>query len=414
MRALVLTLGLAAGVALAQDPDEAALALADQTRAEAKQASDWQVSAEAALSESTPRTGSATHAQRLSLDAYYDRGFARHWRAVLSNRLDLAWRGDITEDSFIDTLKEAYLTWQPQPDAIVDLGRVNLRYGVATGYNPTDYFRAGALRSIVSVAPASLRENRLGAVMARGQTLWAGGAATALYSPKLSDHVNQSPFSPDFGATNNQDRWLLALSQKLAPDFDPQWLVFGASHESPQLGLNLTTLVNDATVAFLEWSSGRSRSLAAQALALSDDATFRVRAAGGATYTAPAKLSVTLEYDYNGAGLDEDAWNALRNGPASDYARYRTFVATRQEPPTKQNAFVFARWQDALVVHLDVSAMQRVTLVDRSRLSWLEARYHWDQADVALQWQRHHGDAGSEFGALVQSQIWQLVLTYFF
>ena len=108
MRALALTLLLSAGIALAEDPDEAALALADKTRTETTQASDWQVVTEAALSRSTPRAGgSATHAQRLSLDGYYDQTFAPKWRAVFANRLDLAWRGDITEDNFIDTLKEA-------------------------------------------------------------------------------------------------------------------------------------------------------------------------------------------------------------------------------------------------------------------------------------------------------------------
>lgn len=418
MRTLALTLLLSllsAAAAFAEDPDEAALALADKTQTETKQASDWQVVGETALSRSQPRTGgSPAHAQRLSLDVYYDQRFAPDWRVVFADRLDLGWRGGVTEDSFINTLKEAYVTWQPQPDDIADLGRINLRYGVATGYNPTDYFRAGAVRSIVSVNPASLRENRLGTVMLRGQTLWARGSLTGLYAPKLSDHPNQSPFSADVGATNNQNRWLLALSQKLAEDFHPQWIAYGEQHDPVQVGLNLTALLNDATVAFLEWSGGRGDSLLAQALALPDDTRFRSRAAVGATYTAPAKLSVTVEYDYNGAGLDDNGWNTLRQGPASTYTRYRNFVSNLQEPPTKQNAFVFARWQDALLVHFDLSAMQRVDLVDRSRLSWLEARYHWDRVDLALQWQRNHGDAGSEFGALSQSQVWQAVVTYFF
>jgi len=58
--------------------------------------------------------------------------------------------------------------------------------------------------------------------------------------------------------------------------------------------------------------------------------------------------------------------------------------------------------------------MQRFDVVDRSRLSWLEARYHWERVDLALQWQHNHGDTGSQYGALSQSQAWQVVATYFF
>ena len=56
-----------------------------------------------------------------------------------------------------------------RPDTLIDLGRINVRNGVALGYNPTDYFRAGAVRAAVSVSPASLKENRQGSVMLRGQ-----------------------------------------------------------------------------------------------------------------------------------------------------------------------------------------------------------------------------------------------------
>jgi hypothetical protein len=415
VRALALTLLLFAVAAAADEADEAALTLADKTQTQPQLPSNWRVFTEAAAIETQPRNGTdATHAQRLSLDAQYDARFAPKWRAVFADRLDLAWRGEPQYDDFINTLKEAYLSWQPQPQDIFDLGRVNLRYGVATGYNPTDFFRAGAVRSIVSVAPASLRENRLGTAIVRGQTFWTNGALSALYAPKLSDRPNGSPFSPDFGSTNSERRWLLGYSQKLATDFNPQFLLFGEAHDAPQFGLNVTKLLNDATVAYLEWSGGTTPSLRAEALGLPDDSAFRSRAAAGVTYTAPSKLSLTFEYDYNGAGLNDADWDALRAGPPSAYLQYRTFVQARQDLPTQRSVFLAALWQDALVLHLDLSAFQRIDAVDYSRLSFLEARYHWNRADLALQWQRNSGSSGSNFGALSQEQVWQLVAMYFF
>jgi len=81
---------------------------------------------------------------------------------------------------------------------------------------------------VVSLDPASLRENRLGSAMLRGQALWTGGSLTALYSPKLADQRNDAVFSADLGATNQRERWQLALSEKLSDALNPQWLLSGA------------------------------------------------------------------------------------------------------------------------------------------------------------------------------------------
>jgi hypothetical protein len=289
-----------------------------------------------------------------------------------------------------------------------------VRNGVALGYNPTDYFRAGALRSIVSLDPASLRENRLGSAMLRGQTLWTTGSLTALYSPGLASQPSDSTFNPDLGATNRRARWQLAASQKLSDALNPQWLLSGGAGQSAQLGLNLTALPNDATVVYLEWSGGRAPSLAAQALAGRDDAVFRSRMSTGLTYTTPNNISLTAEYQYNGAGLDQAGWNALRRGPPSAYGLYRGFVANLQDPSTRDQVFLYAVWQDALVKRLDFTAMVRYDAIDHSRLQWLEARYHWSRVDVAVQAQLNTGRQGSDYGALPERRLWQALIRYFF
>ena len=406
---------LAAGAALADDAEEAALQLADKTASVAVRASDWRVLTEGALLESMSRAdGAYRHAQRLSLDVAYDKKLSPEWRLLFADRLDLTWSGRPTYDDLVNTLKEAYVSWQPRADRMLDVGRVNLRLGVATGYNPTDYFRTDAVRSVVSINPASLRENRLGTVMVRGQQLWSSGSFSALYAPALADGPNSSPFSPDLGATNNRNRWLLSLSQKLGPTFTPQFLLYGEDGSSPQLGLNATALLGKATVVFVESSAGRQRSQLAQALGLPDDSALRARLAAGATYTTPFKLSLTLEYEHNGAGLNRAGWDALRQGPPAAYQTYRNFVQSKQDLPTKNNLFFYAVWQDVLIPKLDLSAMYRFDAIDHSSLSWAELRYHWDRVELALQWQYNRGDAGSQFGALPDEQIWQALVTYFF
>ena len=406
---------MAVAPARAEDDDAAALLLADQTATTAEQARDWRVYVEAAARESRRQgPGLAQHGTRLSVDVRFDKTFAPGWRAVFADRLDVNRTDNVSGDRDINTLKETYLSWQAQADQVLDLGRINVRNGVATGYNPTDYFRAGALRSIVSLDPASLRENRLGAAMLRGQKLWTSGSLTALYSPPLAQQPSDSAFSPDFGATNQRARWQLALSQKLSDALSPQWLLSGGAGQSPQLGLNLTALPNDATVVYLEWSGGRAASLASQALLRPEDAVFRSRLSTGMTYTTPGNVSLTAEYQYNGAAPDQAGWDALRRGPPPAYGLYRARVANLQDLSTRDNVFLYAVWQDALVKRFDLTAMVRYDVVDHSRLQWLEGRYHWSRVDVALQTQLNTGVAGSDYGALPDRRLWQALLRYYF
>ncbi|MCV2367760.1 hypothetical protein [Roseateles oligotrophus] len=406
----------------AKDAEAAALQLADLPAAASEPRRDWLLAVEAGLGAATERAGGRdlnTNTERLSLDLQLDRALGAGWRGAFSNQLDLRWQGGFGERSAINTLREAYLSWQPQPDRALDLGRINARHGVALGYNPSDYFRSGAVRSIVAIDPASLKKNRQGSVMLRGQTLWADGSLSALASPKLTEQAaSDADFSLNAGATNCSNRWLLLLSQRLAEGINPQWLLFGEEGQSPQLGFNLTGLLGQATVAYVEWSGGRSASQLAQALAAqgaANDQAFRSRYAGGLTYTSADKLSLTLEYNFNGGGMSQAVWRALPHVSAAAYVQYRRWVQDRFDMPTRHVLFAYASWQDALAQpNLDFNAMLRHNLDDHSRLGWVEARYHWPETDLALQYQRNQGGPGSEFGALPQARLLQVLLRRLF
>ena len=411
---------LASASALADDQDDAALLLADKAPPAVEQARNWQAFAEGAYGGATPRDDHTTQQNhRLSFDLQYDNAFTPGWRAVFADRLDLDWPPKVNNQHSINTIKEAYISWQARSNMIVDFGRINVRNGVAAGYSPTDYFRAGALRSIVSVDPGSLKVNRQGSVMLRGQTLWETGSVTAIFSPKLADQSNHDAFNPDWGATNNRNRWLIAASQKINDDINPQFLLYQEAGSAPQFGVNLTGLINDSTVAYAEWSGGRSSSLLTQAfnrqgLPHTDDSVFRNRLATGVTFSTSNKISLTAELEYNGGGQDQDAWDAIGRGSSAIYGIYRNWLQIVQDAPTKKRIFLFGKWQDALINHLDMSAIDYFDVVDYSRLSWVEARYHWQHDELAVQWQRYSGRALSDFGAASQIKSWQLVLRHYF
>lgn len=402
--------------AAADNVDLDALQLADQTPTTAPAtASDKRFFVEGALGAYDARAAADTPATgRLSAGINVDSDFAPHWRAVFADRFDSIARDNFSGRDSVNTLQEAYLSWQPRAEDAVDAGRINIRHGVATGYNPTDYFRGGAIRAVVSLDPGALRNNRLGTVALRGQRVWTGGSLTALYSPKLESEADSGVLNPDFGATNNRDRWLLVLSQRITESFSPQWLLYGGANQSTQLGVNATALLGDATVVFLEWSGGRGASQLAQALDQPDDNAFRQRASAGFTYTAATKLSLSLEYEYDGAALDANDWHALRTNFPEAAGQYLRWTGDRRELTTKQAWFAYALWQDAFINDLDLTALQRFNTADHSRLSWFEARYHFKRADLALQWQINNGDTLTTYGASSKRQSWQLVATLFF
>ena len=398
----------------AVDDDSAALALADHLDTTTSRVRDWQGDLEAAAVEATQNdTRRAVHGERLSGDFRYDSEVTAGVRGIVSNRLDVNWlAGSSTTE--VNTLREAYLSWRPLAQELIDVGRINIRSGVAFGYNPTDFWRSDAVRQIDSLDPDSLRANRLGSVMLRGQALWATGSATVLASPRLADAPSNDAFSLDIGATNRRNRWSLAVSQRLASNLTPQVLLYSDGQGAVQAGLNVTFLVNAATIAYVEWSGGRSASLLSQALGIAAPQVFASRLASGFTYTTPFRMSVTIEYEANTAALDGSQWNSLRYGAAPDFYRYLEFSADQQALPTRHAVFTYAQVADLGWRHFDAAAFSRLDLEDHSRLDWLEARYHWPTLDLALQVQRESGSTQTAFGASPQRRVLQLLLAYYF
>ncbi len=395
-------------IAFADDLD--ALNLADQASSKVEVVKAWQVALELSRGHNSNSDGSSEKNARLSLDFQLDTALTPSLRLLAANRFDHKYSDGETGHENLHTLKELYLSWQANPAQSVDIGQINARYGVGFGYNPSDFFRSRAVRSYISLDPSSIKKNRLGSVMLRYQHLWQGGSVAAMYSPKLSS----AEAVPDFIGTNQQHRYLIALSSKLSAGVEPQWLVKGEAGKSVQLGFNLAMLANDATVVYLEWSGGRSATLLARAQARNQPSAFHHAAAVGFTYTTSQKLSVTAEYQLNTAALNKADWAALPQQGLVNYLQYRRYLQAEQEMPSRDALFFFLAWQDAIKNGTDINAMLRHNLADHSRQLWIEARYHWAEYDAALQWQRNSGSRASEYGAMVQKSGWQVLLKRYF
>jgi hypothetical protein len=419
LRSLVFACCCSAGLVCAQtaqNSDMDALNLADQTPdAEQPTQKNWAAFGEAAQSRVGGRNGHGSHDERrLSLDVRMDKSLSDSWRVSFADRLDVNWLDEEPSRHSINTIKEAYLSWKSAGDHRIDVGRVNVYNGVSIGYNPTDFFKVGALRSVISSDPKQLTRDRQGTVMLRGQLFGERQALTAILAPKLKDGPASTPFNPNLGATNNVNRGLLSYSVKVSDEFNPQFLLYKEGGLPVQLGVNATALANDATVLFAQWVGGRSRSFYARALGLPGNAGFKDRASVGATYTTAMKLSLTAELDVSRGSLSRADWAQLGERDPQSYWLYRSWILQQQEMATRQALTLYANWRDAFVSRLDVAGLARVNLTDKSSFSWLEFRYHWDQVDLALLWQTTAGRALTEYGALPQSRATSLSLRSYF
>lgn len=310
---------------------------------------------------------------------------------------------DITaKDNLRLDLREAYLLFNASPFTL-ELGRINIRNGTATGFNPTDFFRAPDTDRRPNLDPGEARQNRLGVVAARVGYLWETGALSLTYAPKITDNAawlqDKDIWGLHLGATNSEERFLFSLTQSFVEGISPELFVLQEDNDTT-IGLGVSASVGESWLLYGEWSRGRGHSLLDGALARAratgtlapplaaalGDGRGRQdidRAAVGFSYTAPSNLIATFEYHYNEAGFDKDDWDRyfdlgeqMKHNPraSSQLALASLRGALMQEPLSKHSLFARLVQNDALP-DMDLTAMAALSLEDQSYSLQLEADY---------------------------------------
>ncbi len=378
---------------------------------------------------------------RVSADAVGDWAARPSLKLVLSDRVDAiveegtapSWRGTVQNE-----LREAYASWQPRPRLYLELGRINVRNGVALGFNPTDVFRPRTLVGQASLDPSVLSRNRLGTLMVRAQAIGQAGAVTLAYAPKLfppspvgADAVG---VDPRFDATNAAHR-VLATASGNAGDLSLQALAYVERGRS-RVGLAATRPLGASVVAYVEWALAREAELITRAIqygretgTLPGDAAppipadpslgWRNDVAAGASWTIATVLTLNLEYHFHQGGLAGDDWarwfatGASTPTAAPELWYVRGYAADQQEPASQHNVFVRLAWPNAGLDDLEVDSFAFINLVDGSVLTQTSAVYALSNRwTFTLSVSGNLGSARSERGSLPQagSAILDLVL----
>jgi hypothetical protein len=322
-------------------------------------------------------------------------------------------------------LREVFASWRPLEGLFFDLGRMNLKSGIALGFNPTDFFRTRTVVEPLSVDPSVLREDRLGSMALRGQWVWNGGSVAAAYAPKLASmtpvYQNDTlpSFDPMFDRTNAHHRFLLKGNVDLAADFSPEALLYGEDGQV-RLGLNITRSIGKQVVAYAEWAGGEQSSLGQEALsygaltgsvppaaAPAKRTSFQQDLAAGFSYATETKLTFWIEYHLHQAGFSRQDWRSWFDAGSARPAAapllwyIRGYAQEQQDPMSKHRLFLRADWNDAFLFNLELTAFAEVNLYDGSTLSQLTATYAvtslWTVAALAS---ASLGTSRSEYGSL--------------
>lgn len=382
-----------------------------------------------------PSPSGYTWQERLLLDVRQDYPVSPQARLFLSGRLNLRDEDDLpfpSHQDIVTDFREAYVSWHHSDSVYLDAGRINLKNGIALGYNPTDFFKTRTVTEPLSQDPSIQREDRLGTVMLRGQRIWDGGSLTFAYAPELHrpsaiySNSGLPGFNPMFDRTNADDRWLLKGSIDLGDNASPEFLLYreaGRFH----LGTNLSMGLGQSAVAYLEWSGARRPDLITAAvdygretgtlpagarapLPTGGNETFKSELALGASYTTADDITFNLEYLLNQAGFSRTDWDnwfavgthASPQSPTIEELWYlRGYARDQQQQDTRQGYFARVDWVDAFDLKLELTAFALVDAYDHSGIAQLSANYYVSDAwTIGGQVIKYFGPRRSDFGSL--------------
>ena len=391
-----------------------------------------------------PGATPARYQLRTSLDGRWQWDLGHDVSATLSNRISVFARdGQVVGEgrTASNDLREAYVTWEAAARSYLEVGRINLRNGVALGFNPTDFFRARSAVDQASADPSALRENRLGTAMVRAQHIADWGTLSLAYAPRLYDPTRlgqaaTAPLDPHFDRTNATERMLATLHVDIG-DVAPELLLL-KDGERTRIGANISAPIGQRVVAYAEWSGGAAQSLIAEAVAYGirtgtlplgvpvlppsgTGARFSNDFAAGFSWTGDSKLTVNVEYLFHEAGLsrtDWRRWYALGHASpalAGEMWYLRGYAADQQMPSARQQLFLRGNLPDAIARDIDLTALSFIDLDDGSAMAQISSTWNIDRQWTAGAYLTgNFGPPRSEHGSLKNAASATLQVQRFF
>ena len=344
------------------------------------------------------------------------------------------------KDNLRFDVQELAFTWAATDNLTFQLGRVNIRNGVASGFNPTDWFKADSRIDSDSLDPSDLRKERLGVLAFTATSTFGSTLAQFGYRPKItagsgSVLTNHDVVGLGLDRTNPTDAYFLKLTPDLGGNLSGTINMllddgkFGAGFEvSGTIGDNLILYGEIFTQDSLSLADNALQGGAGSpgfraALGVDTNTSWLTQASVGATWSLPQSIvgsqdiSLSLEYHYNGAGLNNAQINTLSGAVGADLAAtgsLRNFASVAQEPLARNQMFSRFAWND-FWKDADIFALGFYVPSDDSGLVQISADFPLnDNLTLDIRGISTFGDTTSVYGAIPTRRSVQMGLTYVF
>ena len=341
-------------------------------------------------------------------------------------------RAIANKDTYALHIKDMYLKTNFDEKYFFELGRMNVKEGVARGYNPTDYFK-GSPSFTLSNDPKEKKDNRLGTVLIQATAIYDDYTLKALYSPRISIDEGsiwgqKKHFGLQLNESNAEDRATLYVGYTGLEDVSLSTL-WHYDGDGSKLGLNVS-YVDERSIWYVEASFGRNKSDMTNILqAQSGSKTFakvygskkryRAEVSMGINYTASNNIVTTFEYIYNDAGFDSRDWKDYfllsQDNPqyAGTLGMARGLLASKEKMISKHSLFMMARESDVLP-NLDWVSMAWVNPIDKSALLQVGVTYNYADVLFSVDMRSYAGKQKSEYGSMKNDYEALVSVEYYF
>ena len=309
-------------------------------------------------------------------------------------QVDIRIIGDEGDSSF--NLKELYYKGKISEKNLFEIGRVNIKEGVARGFNPTDYFK-GTTSLTLSSDPKDRKDNRLGAFLIQDTIFFDEVTVKTIYSPKISvdsDKLlsDKAHYGLYLNETNYDDRASLYLGYSGVKDMSSS-VIFHMNEDDLNIGLNLS-YISGAWIFYSESS-------------IKDEDFYQSTL--GINYTSQNSIVSSLEYIYNRDGLDSSEWDSwfsgIKSNPilAQEFGELRAKVSIEESIMSRDTLFLLSRASD-IETNLDASLMVWLNPYDKSTLSQVGLEYALqDDIQTNVYLRNYLGSDDTEYGSFAES-----------
>lgn len=336
------------------------------------------------------------------------------------------------EDEQNINIKELFYKGEFSPTNIYEIGRMNVKEGVARGYNPSDFFK-GSTSLTLSSDPKEIKDNRLGSVMVQNTLFFDDFTLKAIYSPKIA--VNEDSVwgsKKDYGLhldeTNYENRSSLYLGYSGIKDLSSS-LIFHKNEDDFNLGVNLS-YVKDSWIFYTESAFTKSKNAITKSIeslnlsptvqnSFSSDKENIQKAVLGVNYSYD-NISTNIEYIFNSGGLDKRDWESwfdlAKNSPqiGKQLGAIRGDISKKEEKMSRDSLFLFSRVTD-IQTDLDASALLWINPYDKSTLSQVGLEYATnDNLQTNVYLRNYQGSKESEYGSNLDDYQILVESEYFF